>query len=197
MVKPFIKWAGGKRWLTKHPSFEIPEFSGRYIEPFLGGAAVFFYLKPKEAILSDTNKHLIETYRAVRDDWEKVEYELKRFQKLHSPDFYYEERKRIRKIPYRRAAQFLYLNRTCFNGLYRENLKGIFNVPIGAKDRVINDEEDFSKISSALKFAQIFTSDFEKVVDSSIEGDLIFADPPYTTSHNANGFIKYNQHIFS
>lgn len=197
MVKPFIKWAGGKRWLTTHNSFKIPEFTGRYIEPFLGGAAVFFHLKPKAALLSDTNHRLIETYQAVRDDWQKVEKELKRLQDLHSPQFYYEERKRLWKVPHLRAAQFLYLNRTCFNGLYRENLKGVFNVPIGAKDRIIFEEEDFSKISSLLQTAEIFTSDFEKVIDGAIEGDLIFADPPYTTAHNVNGFVKYNQKIFN
>ena len=96
-----------------------------------------------------------------------------------------------------RAAQFLYLNRTCFNGLYRENLRGTFNVPIGAKDRVIFDNEDFCKISEVLKSAKIYASDFENVIDSAIDGDFIFADPPYTTAHNVNGFVKYNQRIFS
>ncbi len=197
MVKPFIKWAGGKRWLTTNPLFEIPSFSGRYIEPFLGGGAVFFFLKPKSAILSDTNHRLIETYQIVRDDWEKVEKELKRFQYCHSSKFYYEQRERVYRARHMRAAQFLYLNRTCFNGLYRENLKGIFNVPKGEKDRVVFEEEDFSEISSVLKSAKIFTSDFEQVVDNSDQGDFIFADPPYTTAHNINGFVKYNQKIFS
>ncbi|MEP4704913.1 MAG: Dam family site-specific DNA-(adenine-N6)-methyltransferase, partial [Hyphomicrobiales bacterium] len=93
--------------------------------------------------------------------------------------------------------QFLYLNRTCFNGLYRENQKGEFNVPIGSKDKVIFADEDFSEISKALRNAEIRASDFEGTIYEACKGDLIFADPPYTTAHNVNGFIKYNQNIFS
>jgi len=197
MVRPFIKWAGGKRWLVSNPAFDIPCFSGRYIEPILGGGAIFFYLEPKTAILTDVNHRLIETYQGVRDNWIKVEKELKRLQNRHSFQFYYEERKRVRRLPHMRAAQFLYLNRTCFNGLYRENLKGKFNVPIGDKDRIIFEDEDFGKISQVLKSAKIYTSDFEKAIDQADEGDLVFVDPPYNTAHNVNGFIKYNQQIFS
>ena len=196
-MKPFIKWAGGKRWLTTDPSFSLPTFSGRYIEPFLGGAAMFFHTKPSKAILSDLNPRLIETYICMRDFWPEVLRELKTMQRLHSKSFYYEERSRKRQKPHTRAAQFLYLNRTCFNGLYRENLKGEFNVPIGTKDRVIFEDEDFSEISQALGCADIRTSDFAEIIAEARQGDLIFADPPYTTAHNTNGFVKYNQNIFS
>ncbi len=195
-MKPFIKWAGGKRWLTTQPSFEIPEFTGRYIEPFLGGGAIFFFLRPTSAILSDANPRLIETYVAVRDNWRRVEQMLKWFQTRHTVQFYYQERARVRRKPHTRAAQFLYLNRACFNGLYRENLAGVFNVPIGAKERIIFDDEDFEKISAALGSAEIYDSDFEAVIDRAGEDDLVFADPPYTTAHNVNGFVKYNQRIF-
>lgn len=196
-LKPFIKWAGGKRWLTADPNFSLPDFNGRYFEPFLGGAAVFFHTAPEKAILSDVNPRLIEVYQTVRDDWQKVLRELKRLQRLHSKTFYYEERSRKRTTPHTRAAQFLYLNRTCFNGLYRENLKGTFNVPIGTKDKVIFEEENFSEISAALSCAIIRTADFAETIAEASEGDLIFADPPYTMAHNMNGFVKYNQHIFS
>lgn len=196
-LKPFIKWAGGKRWLTADPTFSLPDFTGRYIEPFLGGAAVFFHTAPSEAILSDVNPRLIEVYQTVRDDWQRVLLELKRLQRLHSRTFYYEERSRKRTTPHTRTAQFLYLNRTCFNGLYRENLKGIFNVPIGTKDKVIFEDENFAEISSVLSRASIRTADFEETIAQASDGDLVFADPPYTTAHNMNGFVKYNQNIFS
>ncbi|MCR9140270.1 MAG: Dam family site-specific DNA-(adenine-N6)-methyltransferase [Alphaproteobacteria bacterium] len=196
-MQPFIKWAGGKRWVFSDPAFSLPEFQGRYMEPFLGGGAVFFHLTPKRAVLSDTNPRLVETYRAIRDDWKKVEIQLKKFQRLHTKEFYYKERARQRHALHMRAAQFLYLNRTCFNGLYRENLKGHFNVPIGSKDRIIVEEESFEEISDALSGAEIVACDFSKTIGKAREGDLIFADPPYTTAHNHNGFLKYNQKIFS
>jgi len=196
-LKPFIKWAGGKRWLTAEPTFEFPDFSGRYIEPFLGGGAVFFHTKPAEAILSDVNPRLIEVYQTIRDDWQRVLKELRRLQRLHCKAFYYEERGRKRTTPHTRTAQFLYLNRTCFNGLYRENLKGEFNVPIGTKDKIIFEDEDFGEISRILSVAEIRAADFSETISEATDGDLVFADPPYTTAHNMNGFVKYNQNIFS
>ena len=195
-MKPFIKWAGGKRWLVRHSSFELPAYTGRYIEPFLGSGAVFFSIQPSDAILSDLNARLIEVYQAVRDDWKRVEVELRRLQNLHSNSFYYQERSRKRKAKHTRAAQFLYLNRTCYNGLYRENLNGDFNVPIGTKDRIVFEEEDFENISSALSGCQILCCDFEDAMERAGCGDFVFADPPYTTAHNMNGFVKYNQKIF-
>lgn len=196
-MKPFIKWAGGKRWLVADASFELPKFSGKYIEPFLGGGAVFFHLQPGTAILSDINPKLIDTYQAIRDDWQKVERELRRLQRLHCKEFYYAERARQRKAPHTRAAQFLYLNRTCWNGLYRENLKGQFNVPIGTKTKIIFEDEDFAEVSKTLSSAELLCVDFEETISQAQEGDLLFVDPPYTTAHNMNGFIKYNQKMFS
>jgi DNA adenine methylase len=178
------------------PSFALPQFTGKYIEPFLGGGAVFFHLLPQAAVLSDVNHRLIEVYQAVRDDHEAVLSLLKRLQSLHSKTFYYEERARKRRSPHGRAAQFLYLNRTCFNGLYRENLRGEFNVPVGTKTRVIFEDEDFEAISAVLKRAEISACDFEVSIDKAVDGDLVFVDPPYTTAHNMNGFVKYNQNIF-
>lgn len=195
-MKPFIKWAGGKRWLTENKQFKLPPFSGRYFEPFLGGGAVFFHLTPTRAILSDANPRLIETYVAIRDDWKRVNDILKTMQRLHSKDYYYEERGRIRKKPHTRAAQFLYLNRTCWNGLYRENLSGKFNVPIGTKKQVILPDDDFEKSSNILQNAELFSSDFEEILIDAGKEDLVFLDPPYTTAHNTNGFVKYNQKIF-
>ncbi|WP_284778197.1 Dam family site-specific DNA-(adenine-N6)-methyltransferase [Agrobacterium sp. lyk4-40-TYG-31] len=196
-MKPFIKWAGGKRWLVNDKSFGFPKYTGRYIEPFLGGGAVFFHLSPRNAIVSDMNERLISTYRSVRDEWRLVQASLTEFQHKHSRDFYYEERDRQHSSSHLRAAQFLYLNRTCFNGLYRENLKGQFNVPIGSKTQVILSDDDFELASKILSDADLRTGDFEAVVGEAVEGDLLFLDPPYTTAHNLNGFVKYNQKIFT
>lgn len=196
-MKPFIKWAGGKRWLVNDPRFALPEFDGRYIEPFLGGGAVFFHVAPASAILSDINGRLVETYSAIKTDWRKVFSCLKKLQSLHSPTFYYEERGRTRNTRHTRAAQFLYLNRTCYNGLYRENLIGQFNVPIGTKSQVIMPDDDFEGASRVLQNAVIESCDFQDTLMEATKGDLVFLDPPYTTAHNVNGFVKYNQKIFS
>jgi len=196
-LKPFIKWAGGKRWILKNGKLKLPHFEGRYIEPFLGGGAVFFHLAPKQAILSDFNFKLIETYKAVKEDWVSIVAELKKHQELHCKEYYYEQRAEMETSPHKKAAQFLYLNRTCFNGLYRENLKGIFNVPIGTKTKVLLPDDDFESASKLLRNASLDTCDFEQTLQEAKVGDLVFLDPPYTTAHNMNGFIKYNSKIFS
>lgn len=196
-MKPFIKWAGGKRWLTDHELLVRPTFSGKYIEPFLGGAAMYFHLRPIASVLSDLNSRLIETYQAIRANPLPCQELLKEHHERHCKDYYYEVRDtEFASLP-DRAAQFLYLNRTCWNGLYRENLAGKFNVPIGTKSLVFDPNEDFSAISALLQNAEISCGDFEITMDKAEEGDFVFCDPPYTTAHNMNGFVKYNQHIFS
>lgn len=196
-ITPFLKWAGGKRWLVeKHPALLNFEHD-RFIEPFLGSGAVFFKLLPKRSILSDRNHELIETYRAIKDNWEKVNKLLERHHKSHSKEYYYATRSKIFRSPEARAAKFIYLNRTCWNGLYRVNLQGKFNVPIGTKTNVLMDTDDFQSISEALTNTSLITGDFENVIDQSKSGDFVFVDPPYTVKHNNNGFIKYNEHIFS
>ena len=196
-MKPFIKWAGGKRWILESEQLALPHFAGRYFEPFLGGAAVFFHVAPAKSVLSDVNSRLIDTYRAIKSDWRLVENELKRMQKLHSREFYYQERSRVRRTLHTRAAQFLYLNRTCWNGLYRENLSGKFNVPIGTKTQIVLPDDDFESVSKVLQSAKLSACDFEQTIGLAGDGDLVFLDPPYTTAHNTNGFVKYNQNIFS
>jgi DNA adenine methylase len=196
-MKPFIKWAGGKRWLTDHALLDHPVFSGKYIEPFLGGAAMFFHIRPQLSILSDLNSRLIETYKAIRENPLPVQDLLYEHHGRHSKDYYYEIRDALFTNLPSRAAQFLYLNRTCWNGLYRENLAGKFNVPIGTKSLVFDSDEDFEAISALLQNADIACCDFEGTIDKAEDGDFVFCDPPYTTAHNMNGFVKYNQHIFS
>ncbi|TAU91591.1 Dam family site-specific DNA-(adenine-N6)-methyltransferase [Rhizobium leguminosarum] len=196
-MKPFLKWAGGKRWLVEKDEFVIPSYSGRYIEPFLGSGAVFFHHQPEKSILSDLNPRLIETYKAIREDWETVWRYLTDHQKAHSKEYYYQVRTQSFSDYRQRAAHFLYLNRACWNGLYRENLKGEFNVPIGTKTKILLDDDNFENTSKLLAGAELRNCDFELTIDSSVAGDFIFIDPPYTTAHNMNGFVKYNQRIFS
>jgi DNA adenine methylase len=196
-MKPFIKWAGGKRWLTDHVLLDCPIFSGKYIEPFLGGGAMYFHLRPQQSVLSDLNSRLIETYQAIRKNPYPVQDLLLEHHKRHCKQYYYEVRDFVAADLSAKAAQFLYLNRTCWNGLYRENLAGKFNVPIGTKSLVFDPDEDFAAISALLQQAEIECCDFEVSINKADEGDFVFCDPPYTTAHNMNGFVKYNQHIFS
>lgn len=197
LIKPFIKWAGGKRWLASRLATHFEVLEGRYIEPFLGSGAVFFEYTPARAILSDANAELITTYQAISDQPQLVKSSLVRLASGHSKDHFYRVRASRPRKPHTVAARFLYLNRTCWNGLYRVNRKGEFNVPIGTKEKILFENEDFRSISKILQNASISCSDFEQQIESAESGDLIFADPPYTVSHNNNGFIKYNENIFS
>lgn len=194
---PFLKWAGGKRWLiTSHPEL-FPQNYNRYLEPFLGSGAVYFYMQPKSAVLGDTNSALIDTYTAIKDDWEPIAKALTSYDRRHNREFYYEVRDRTFRSPSKKAAQFIYLNRTCWNGLYRVNLKGKFNVPVGTKERVILASDNFKGVSNSLQNTELHTVDFHKIVDSAERNDFLFIDPPYTVKHNLNGFVKYNDKLFS
>lgn len=197
IIVPFLKWAGGKRWLVSSYSDFLKLPYERYIEPFLGSGAVFFYLTPKRAILADSNKELINTYQAIKDDWKGVKRELQKHHRNHSKKYYYAMRSSAPRTPHTKAARFIYLNRTCWNGLYRVNLKGEFNVPLGTKTRVVLESDDFEAISALLRNAELRNSDFEKIINLAGPGDLVFVDPPYTVKHNLNGFIKYNETLFT
>jgi len=197
MMQPFLKWAGGKRWLASSELFPVPNSYSRYVEPFLGGAAVFFALLPQKAYLSDLNEDLILLYEVIRDAPGALYEKMEEHQEFHNEEYYYNLRSSSPRSDINRAAKFLYLNRTCWNGLYRVNLKGQFNVPIGTKNTVLFDDDDFEAVSSALKSARIECSDFEAIVENTSRGDFLFLDPPYTVQHNYNGFLKYNEKIFS
>src|SRR5665213_1778605 len=136
---PFLKWAGGKRWLWKRNPELFAVKNSRYIEPFFGGGAIFFGLKPGKAVISDLNADLVATYLTVRNDWRGVWNRLRVHQKMHlvKNGYYYSVRESTPRSDAGRAAKFIYLNRTCFNGLYRVNLRGEFNVPKGTKEAVI------------------------------------------------------------
>lgn len=194
---PFLKWPGGKRWFVARHAAILPRTFGRYIEPFLGSGAVFFHLNPKRALLADTNRDLIDTFEAVKRDPDGVLYHLRRHHREHGHDHYYHIRAAKMRTDASLAARFIYLNRTCFNGIYRVNLDGTFNVPIGTKTAVLLDTDDFREVARRLAGTKLRTWDFEKTIDRAVSGDLVFADPPYTVRHNNNGFVKYNEKLFT
>jgi DNA adenine methylase len=198
-VDPFLKWAGGKRLLADDIVAHFPplEPTAKYFEPFLGGGAVFFTTAPMSSRLSDTNPHLVEAFQAVRDDVERVISYLKGIP--ISKPAYYKVRRSRRRNPYSRAARFIYLNKLCFNGLYRENLRGEFNVPYGShpKNHVVCDEGQLRAASTALQTAELDVCDFEQSVALAKRGDLVYFDPPYITGHTNNGFVEYNANVFA
>lgn len=195
---PFLNWAGGKRWLTNSLGSElkIPRYK-RYIEPFVGSGALFFHETPKRALLNDLNEELVCAYSALKEDWTRVVRILRKYQGSHSERFYYQMRTLKTDSVHQRAARFIYLNRTCFNGIYRVNLKGEFNVPLGTKTNVLLETDDFERISRILQGATLSCGDFEEVINKAKSGDFVFADPPYTVKHAYNGFVKYNEKLFS
>lgn len=198
-LSPFVKWPGGKRWLVaSHAKWFFPKPFRRYCEPFLGSGAIFVALAPKKALLSDLNDHLITTFRAVRDDPASVEKLLCQHQLQHCREHYYATRAATPTSTPAIAARFIYLNRTCFNGIYRVNRKtGRFNVPMGDRTTVIFDTDDFHMWSQQLGNAEIQVCDFEESIAHCSRGDALFLDPPYTVQHNRNGFVRYNESLFS
>lgn len=198
-VGPFLRWAGGKRWLLPHIKNMIPEFS-RYFEPFVGSGALFFYLyhqnKGKQYFISDINEGLINMYQQLKQNYRKVIRYLKDFKNTRKD--YYKIRSHVVNDPIYDAARLMYLNKTCFNGLYRVNKRGIFNVPYGRHPRSeLFNEKQLYKVSKILREVNIEISDFESALLDVKKGDFIFLDPPYTVAHRNNGFIEYNEKIFS
>lgn len=188
-------WPGGKKWFVKYQRHRLPTHYNRYIDPFLGGGSVFFYMEPQTAILSDVNDELIFTYQAIQQDWENLDRKLREHARKHNNNYYYEVRgmhpKEITSI----AARMIYLNRTCFNGIYRVNRKGEFNVPRGSKDTVITGLEEFKKRSILLQHADIKCCDFEITINESMEGDFLFCDPPYAIQEEQR-FVGYTKNLF-
>jgi DNA adenine methylase len=195
-IHPFLKWAGGKRWLAASHNLLLPTSFNKYYEPFLGSAAIFFSLRPDKAVLADVNKELINCYIALRDDWVTVEELLKAHHISHSHDYYYQMRASNPRSLAKKAARFIYLNRTCWNGLYRVNLNSQFNVPKGTKTNVLLGTDNFQSVSKLLQNVELLNADFEVSLRNAKTGDFIFVDPPYTVKHNFNGFVKYNETMF-
>ena len=194
-VKPFLRWAGGKRWIAGQLAKIISPDRGTYFEPFLGGGSLYFAALPEKAVLSDINPRLVETYQVLRDYPQSVIDALEVW--TNDERSYYEIRETEYADPIHRVAQFIYLNRTCWNGLYRVNRKGKFNVPFGNHGRPVFDARQLMAASTALQNAEIRCGDFAKVLKHSRCGDFVYLDPPYVSSSKANGFSKYTVSEFS
>ncbi|WOD38200.1 DNA adenine methylase [Nodosilinea sp. E11] len=200
--RPFLKWAGGKgRLLSQYEPF-LPMAIDTYYEPFLGGGAVFFYLvgRIRRAVLGDINPELVNVYCCVRDDVEALIRHLRHHQRWHSPDYYYHVRQQ-RALPtaIERAARLIYLNKTCYNGLYRENSQGHFNVPVGNyKNPAICDASLLRTASAALQIAEIQTFSFDKLAERSLSPrDFVYFDPPYHPISSTSSFTGYSRHGFT
>ena len=196
--RPFLKWAGSKQALLQQIAPVLPDRYGRYYEPFLGSGALFLFLKPRRATLSDASEELVRTWSAVRDHADKISNHLRPLKP--NKDLFYKIRRSRSENPAENAAEFIYLNRSCWNGLYRVNSRGQFNVPFGApKSDFIFDEDNVRACSALLMQREVTLrkSDFEPAVRQAREGDLVFFDPPYVTKHNLNGFRDWNEKLFS
>ena len=194
-VRPLLKWTGGKRALAPEIA-PLLEGYGRYFEPFFGGGAVFFQLHPKKAVLSDLNSELINCYETTKSRPEELIASLKRLK--NTEEDYYKVRASAPRTAVTRAARFIYLCALSFNGIYRVNLSGQFNVPYGRKEHITPcDAELIRSISGRLQTCEILCADFEQSALKAVAGDCVYFDPPYTVAHGNNGFVKYNEHIFS
>ncbi|KKR32396.1 MAG: adenine methylase protein [Candidatus Falkowbacteria bacterium GW2011_GWF2_39_8] len=204
--KPFVKWVGGKRQLLKqfrdlnlYPPEGFNPKTATYFEPFVGGGAMFFDLLPKKAVLSDMNLELVTTYNIIKSNVSGLIKKLKEHQSNNSKNYFIEIRAQILQgmSDTDVAARFIYLNRTCFNGLYRVNKSGQFNVPFGEnKNPLICDEVNLRKISSSLVNTKIIHQDYKKILEKAKKGDFIYFDPPYYPVNLTSNFTNYTKEGF-
>ena len=204
LVRPFLKWAGGKRQLLPEIKNYVPKKYNMYYEPFLGGGAILFNLQPKNATINDSNTELINCYEVIRDSLEELIEDLKKHENNES--YYYEMRELDRTTTYKdnydkikRASRILYLNKTCYNGLFRVNSQGQFNVPFGRyKNPNILDEAVLRAVNKYLNNnkVKIFNTDFEKAVLDAKKGDFVYFDPPYDPVSNTASFTGYDVNGF-
>lgn len=204
-MKPFVKWVGGKGCLMGQLELLLPSnvYHMRHVEPFVGGGAMFFARQPERALLCDINTDLIHTYRSIRNDVGGVIRELDALARRgHSEEAYYGVRGRYNDGEGRgeplRAAMFIYLNKTCFNGLHRVNRRGEFNVPCGRyKNPTIIDAGGLIAASRALRVADIRKQSFESLLDAARHGDFVYLDPPYEPASRTANFTSYTEGGFS
>ena len=198
MAKPILKWAGGKTQMLGDLLPKVPKSYGRYIEPFFGGGAMFFALQPKNAIIADSNPELINMYREVATNVDEVIRYLKRYENTSEMFYVVREQEWTQLSKAEAAARTIFLNRTCFNGLYRVNKQGRFNVPYGKYvNPKICDEEGLKAASEALKKAEILCGDYLLVLDHYAQaGDFVFLDPPYLPVSEYADFKRYTKEQF-
>jgi len=203
IASPVVKWVGGKTKLLPDLLSRLPEKIGRYYEPFAGGAALFFRLAPGRAVLADCNADLIGLYGALSSDVAGVIRKLERHRSEHDESYYYSMRTRWndRDVSWsaaERAAAFIYLNKTCFNGLWRVNRSGDFNVPIGRyTDPPICVPETLRAAASVLARAELRCADYRSAVADAERGDFIYFDPPYDPVTTTASFTSYTADAFS
>lgn len=202
--KPFVKWVGGKRQLLAqfrkmnlYPPENFDPKKSKYFEPFVGGGAVFFDLLPEEGFLSDLNKELVVTYNVIKNDLEKLIASLKKHKT--DKDYFLEVRaqdpNKLSDVAV--ASRFIFLNRTCFNGMYRVNSKGGFNVPFGKyTNPLICDEDNLRKVSKALQNIDIKHQDYKEVLKKAKKGDFVYFDPPYYPVSKTASFTSYTAETF-
>ena len=196
-IKPFLKWAGGKTQLLPELIKYIPGEYNKYIEPFIGGGAFYFHLNPREAVIADLNYELILTYKTIQQSVEDVISLLRTFR--NEEKFYYEMRAKDPEnlTDIERTARLLYLNKTCFNGLYRVNKKGKFNVPYGKRSGNFFDSEILRDASEFLQNTTIEFADYSETLNNhAVEGDFIFLDPPYYPVGKYGDFKRYTKEFF-
>lgn len=205
-AKPFVKWAGGKRQIIDELKKYIPDEFNTYYEPFIGGGALLFELAPKKAVINDSNAELMNVYQVLCDDskFKKMCRVLNNYEANHSEEFFYEIRNKDknkntfnRLSDYTRAARTIYLNKACFNGLYRVNSKNEFNVPFGKKSKVNTyDGNNLITVSNYLTMndIKILNKDFEEAVSYAKKGDFVYFDPPYDSDNNI--FTSYTEEGF-
>jgi DNA adenine methylase len=199
---PFLKWAGGKRQLLSQIDLYIPKSFNKYIEPFVGGGALFFYLLPKNAILNDINQDLINAYRVIKENVSELITSLKKhkneeeyFYKIRSVDRNLDEFKTWSDVE--KASRIIYLNRCCYNGLYRVNSKGYFNAPFGKyKNPKICNEENLKLVHKVLKDVKLMNTSFELCLNYAKKDDFIYFDPPYVPISESANFTSYTKSSF-
>lgn len=204
--KPFVKWVGGKRQLLQqfrdmdlYPPFGFNPKTATYFEPFAGGGAMFFDLLPKKAVLSDMNLELVKTYNVIKNDVNALIKKLKEHQKKNNKEYFLKIRAQdVGKLSdVNIAARFIYLNRTGFNGLYRVNKSGGFNVPFaGNKNPLICDKVNLKKAHDAMKKTTILHQDYKKVLQKAKKGDFVYFDPPYYPINKTSAFTSYTKEGF-
>lgn len=201
LTYPIVKWVGGKRQLMFELIKNVPQNFKRYYEPFIGGGALFFELQPQNAYISDMNEELINLYSVVRDNVYELIHDLCKHE--ISKEYFLEIRNLDRTEKYKnlsnveRASRFIYLNRTCFNGMYRVNSKGEFNVPFGNyKNPRIVDESNLLNCSELLKKTEIKCADFSEILNFVKKGDFVYFDPPYVPLNETSSFTSYTKDGF-
>jgi DNA adenine methylase len=195
-VRPFLKWPGGKRWLAPLVTELVgPDLKRAYYEPFLGGGAVFLHLNPRSAVLSDVNIDLIESLDVIRNHPRDVVKATWRYS--NTKECFERVRRSVPRTQIGTAARFLYLNRTCWGGIYRLNRKGEFNTPFGNSGRAICSQREILEASARFKGAVLKACDFDRALASCGDGDVAYLDPPYAAPVNGDCFVRYNRMPFT